>query len=48
MTPAGWILMILAWGGILFLTAWCIARVLGAGDAEEPFDNPEPPVPPTA
>lgn len=39
--------MIFAWGGILLLTGWCLYRVLG-GPSGEKFDNPEPPVPPTA
>lgn len=30
MTIAGWILMVVAWGAILGLTGWCIARVMGA------------------
>ena len=48
MTAIGWTMMILAWSGILALTIWCLARVLGSGPGEPEFDNPEPPVPPTA
>jgi hypothetical protein len=31
MTLGGWIMMIVAWGAILGLTAWCIAKVLRTG-----------------
>lgn len=47
MTIGGWIMMIVAWAGIIGLTVWCLWRVLGGG-RHKAFDNPEPPVPPTA
>jgi hypothetical protein len=31
MTAGGWILMIVAWGGILGLATWCIVKVLRSG-----------------
>lgn len=48
MTIGGWIMMLTAWGGILAITLWCLAKVLGSDDGGPEFDNPEPPVPPTA
>jgi hypothetical protein len=46
MTVGGWIMMVVAWGFILGLTAWCIWRVLG-GAQKRPFEGPDPPVVPT-
>jgi hypothetical protein len=31
MTLGGWIMMIVAWGAILSLTAWCIVKVVRTG-----------------
>lgn len=47
MTLSGWVMMVAAWVGILVLTAWCLARVLGGDGLEEP-DEPAARVPPTA
>lgn len=45
MTIGGWIMLIVAWGLILGLTTWCMARVLKGGTR---YDLEEPPVVPTA
>ncbi|MGH7587839.1 MAG: hypothetical protein ACRELU_04530 [Gemmatimonadota bacterium] len=45
MTIGGWIMLVLAWGFILGLTAWCLARVLRGGTR---YHEDEPPVVPTA
>ena len=31
MTVAGWIFLTLAWGAVIGLAAWCVARVLRDG-----------------
>ena len=31
MTPAGWVFMILSWGMISALSAWCVYRLLKSG-----------------
>jgi hypothetical protein len=45
MTIGGWVMMVVAWGLIFGLTAWCMARVLGGRTR---YDEDEPPVVPTA
>lgn len=45
MTVGGWIMLIVAWGLILGVTIWCMARVLKEGTR---YDVDEPPVVPTA
>ncbi|MBP7828373.1 MAG: hypothetical protein KA248_00500 [Kiritimatiellae bacterium] len=35
MTPAGWIIMVLACGGFTGLLAWCIHKVVATPEAAE-------------
>ena len=35
MTPAGWVMMILAVGGVTALLAWCIHKVVSTRDSSD-------------
>jgi hypothetical protein len=41
MTTGGWVMLILSWGFILGLTAFCFGRVLASkADGKDSGDNP--------
>ena len=41
MTTSGWVMLILSWGFILVLTAFCLVRVLASkADGKASGDNP--------